>query len=205
MRAKFRYIGIRVRDLDRSLSFYTKLYGMSGRVKRPGIWELPMGTTVREILEEHAGGMRDGVRLRGLLPGGASTDFLTEEHLDVKMDFTEVLEAHDSFYIGSDVFYTYLVRNGCWRIRRDQRSRAGFLAGVGEARRRILAGTFPPAIVEQVVAMLEYFGQSPLIVRSSSLLEDNYGNAFSGKYESVFCANQGTPQERLQAFMNASW
>jgi len=47
--------------------------------------------------------------------------------------------------------------------------------------------------------MLEYFGQSPLIVRSSSLLEDNYGNAFSGKYESVFLANQGTPQERLEA------
>ena len=51
--------------------------------------------------------------------------------------------------------------------------------------------------------MLEYFGQSPIIVRSSSLLEDNYGNAFSGKYESVFCANQGTPQERLEAFMKA--
>jgi NADH-quinone oxidoreductase subunit F len=68
----------------------SKLYGASGKVKRPGLWELPMGTTVRELLEEHAGGMRDGVKFRGLLPGGASTDFLTEEHLDVKMDFTEV-------------------------------------------------------------------------------------------------------------------
>ena len=48
-----------------------------------------MGTTIREILEEHAGGMRDGVKFRGLLPGGASTDFLTEEHLDVRMDFTK--------------------------------------------------------------------------------------------------------------------
>jgi NADH-quinone oxidoreductase subunit F len=67
----------------------TKLYGASGKVKRPGLWELPMGTTIREILE-YAGGMRDGVRLRGLLPGGASTDFLTEQHLDVRMDFTEV-------------------------------------------------------------------------------------------------------------------
>ena len=68
----------------------SKLYGASGKVKRPGLWELPMGTTVRELLEEHAGGMRDGVKFRGLLPGGASTDFLTAEHLDVKMDFTEV-------------------------------------------------------------------------------------------------------------------
>jgi NADH-quinone oxidoreductase subunit F len=71
----------------------TKLYGASGKVKRPGLWELPLGTTVREILEEHAGGMRDGVRFRGLLPGGASTDFLIEEHLDVRMDFGEVEKA----------------------------------------------------------------------------------------------------------------
>ncbi len=71
----------------------TKLYGVSGKVKRPGLWELPMGTTIREIIEEHAGGMRDGVKLRGLLPGGASTDFLLEEHLDIKMDFDSVQKA----------------------------------------------------------------------------------------------------------------
>ncbi len=68
----------------------TKLYGASGRVKRPGIWELPMGTTIREILEEYAGGMQEGYQFRGLLPGGASTDFLTADHLDVKMDFGSV-------------------------------------------------------------------------------------------------------------------
>jgi NADH-quinone oxidoreductase subunit F len=67
----------------------TKLYGASGKVKRPGVWELPMGTTLREIIEEHAGGMRDGLKFRGLLPGGASTDFMVEEHLDVRMDFDE--------------------------------------------------------------------------------------------------------------------
>jgi NADH-quinone oxidoreductase subunit F len=71
----------------------TKLYGVSGKVKRPGVWELPMGTTIRELLEEHAGGMRDGLRFRGLLPGGASTDFLVEQHLDVKMDFDSVQAA----------------------------------------------------------------------------------------------------------------
>ena len=58
----------------------TKLYGVSGRVNKPGLWELPIGTTIREIIDEHAGGMRDGYTLRGLLPGGASTDFLVEEH-----------------------------------------------------------------------------------------------------------------------------
>jgi NADH-quinone oxidoreductase subunit F len=65
----------------------TKIYGVSGKVKNPGFWELPMGTTIREIIEEHAGGMQDGLKLRGILPGGASTNFLEEEHLDMKMDF----------------------------------------------------------------------------------------------------------------------
>ena len=71
----------------------TKIYGVSGKVKRPGAWELPLGTTVREILEEQAGGMRDGAKFRGVIPGGASTEFLIEEHLDVKMDFESVQKA----------------------------------------------------------------------------------------------------------------
>ncbi len=65
----------------------TKLYGVSGRVKKPGLWELPMGTTMREILEEYAGGMKEGYSFRGLLPGGASTYFLVDKHMDLQMDF----------------------------------------------------------------------------------------------------------------------
>jgi NADH-quinone oxidoreductase subunit F len=68
----------------------TKIYGVSGKVKRPGAWELPLGTTAREILEEHAGGMREDFKFRGVIPGGASTEFLLEEHLDVPMDFESV-------------------------------------------------------------------------------------------------------------------
>ncbi len=75
------------KDLANSPDGGTKLYGVSGRVKRPGVWELPMGTTIREIFEEYAGGMQDGYTFRGLIPGGASTDFLVEEHLDLKMDY----------------------------------------------------------------------------------------------------------------------
>ena len=71
----------------------TKLYGVSGRVKKPGCWELPFGTTVREILEEHAGGMQDGLKLKAWLPGGASTDFLTDQHLDLAMDFDTIAKA----------------------------------------------------------------------------------------------------------------
>ena len=71
----------------------TKIYGASGRVKRPGLWELPIGTPLREIIEEHAGGMRDGFRFRGALPGGGSTDFLVEQHLDTPMDYDSVPKA----------------------------------------------------------------------------------------------------------------
>ena len=71
----------------------TKLYGVSGRVKKPGCWELPIGTPIREIIEEYAGGMADGYQLRGFLPGGGSTDFLTPEHLDLAMDYGTIGKA----------------------------------------------------------------------------------------------------------------
>jgi NADH-quinone oxidoreductase subunit F len=78
------------RGLAKSQDGGTKIYGVSGKVKGPGWWELPMGTTAEELLFEHAGGMREGVRFRGLLPGGASTAFLVEEHLSLPMDFSSI-------------------------------------------------------------------------------------------------------------------
>ncbi|HUJ19749.1 MAG TPA: NADH-quinone oxidoreductase subunit NuoF [Nitrospirota bacterium] len=81
------------KKLSRTDDGGTKLYGVSGRVKRPGLWELPMGTTIGEIFEERAGGMQDGYGFRCLLPGGASTEFLTRDHFDVKMDFDSVMKA----------------------------------------------------------------------------------------------------------------
>jgi len=139
------------------------------------------------------------------LIGGKSLGMLLARAILKQTDpkWTRLLESHDSFYVGSDVFYTYLVQNGCWWLRRRQKDLDLYLQQAEEACRKILAGTFPDYIQHQFMEMLEYFGQSPLIVRSSSLLEDNYGNAFSGKYESVFLANQGTPEERLENFMKA--
>lgn len=81
------------KSLSRTGEPGTKIYGVSGRVKRPGAWELPMGTTGLEIIEEHAGGMRDGYRLKGYMPGGASTDFLLPEHLDIPMDYGSIGKA----------------------------------------------------------------------------------------------------------------
>jgi hypothetical protein len=137
--------------------------------------------------------------------GGKSLGMLLARAILKKSDpkWAALLESHDSFFVGSDVFYTYLVQNGCWWLRRRQKDFNVYLQRAEEARQKMLNGVFPDYIQQQFMEMLEYFGQSPLIVRSSSLLEDNYGNAFSGKYESVFLANQGTPQERLQAFMRA--
>ncbi len=114
-----------------------------------------------------------------------------------------LLEIHDSFFIGSDVFYSYLVRNGCWWVRDKQKNPATFLDGAETARRRILRGDFPDYVMQQFSDMLDYFGQSPIIVRSSSLLEDNFGNAFAGKYDSVFCVNQGPREKRLDDLLSA--
>ncbi len=114
-----------------------------------------------------------------------------------------LLEKHDSFFIGSDVFYTFLVQNRCWWARQQQKDPRRFLKGNDRVRKKILRGRFPQYIVPRFSDMLDYFGPVPIIVRSSSLLEDNFGNAFAGKYESVFCANQGTKAERLAEFMDA--
>ncbi|MCX7047898.1 MAG: NADH-quinone oxidoreductase subunit NuoF [Candidatus Sumerlaeota bacterium] len=83
------------KDLSRGEDSGTKIYGASGRVRKPGVWEAPMGTTARELIEGYAGGMKEGYVLRGFIPGGVSTEFLLERHLDVKMDFTN-LEKTDS-------------------------------------------------------------------------------------------------------------
>jgi len=118
-------------------------------------------------------------------------------------DLLSNLELHDSFYVGSDVFYTYLVENGCWKLRVEQKTKEGYFKVAGELKEKILAGKFPDQIREQFQEMIEYFGQSPIIVRSSSLLEDAFGNAFAGKYESVFCVNQGSPEQRYADFVEA--
>jgi NADH-quinone oxidoreductase subunit F len=89
--------------LSASADAGTKIYGASGKLNRPGLWELPIGATAREIIMEHAGGMRDGLTLRGFLPGGASTDFLSAEQLDVKMDFDSVTGAGSRLGTGTIV------------------------------------------------------------------------------------------------------
>ena len=139
------------------------------------------------------------------LIGGKSVGMILARAILKKSDprWHDLLEAHDSFFIGSAVFCSFLVENDCWWLREKQREPAQFLDQIDEARARILAGKFPEYLVKGLSEMLDYFGQAPIIVRSSSLLEDGYGNAFAGKYESVFCPNQGPHHRRLQDFLSA--
>ena len=118
-------------------------------------------------------------------------------------DLASRLEVHDSFFVGAEVFITFLVQNGVWWLREQQRNPATYLQGLDEGRRRILGGEFPSHILEQFRGMIDYFGESPYIVRSSSILEDARGNAFSGKYESVFVVNLGSREERMAALLDA--
>jgi NADH-quinone oxidoreductase subunit F len=71
----------------------TRVFCVSGHVKRPGNYEVPMGITCRELIFEHAGGMRSDKPLKAIIPGGASAAFFTEQHLDVKLDFESVAQA----------------------------------------------------------------------------------------------------------------
>jgi NADH-quinone oxidoreductase subunit F len=91
------------KELSRSPDSGTKIFGVSGKVKNPGLWELPMGTPIRDIVLGHAGGMRDGLTLRGLIPGGASTDFLSPAQLDTPMDFDSVAKAGSRLGTGTIV------------------------------------------------------------------------------------------------------
>ena len=139
------------------------------------------------------------------LVGGKSVGMLLSrailEHEDVEL--SAVLEPHDSFFIGSDVFCTYLVQNGCWWAKQSQRTQQQCMDGAMQIRQQMLTGVFPDYLLKQFAAMLDYFGQSPIIVRSSSVMEDAFGNSFAGKYDSVFCANQGSPDKRMENFLSA--
>jgi hypothetical protein len=138
--------------------------------------------------------------------GGKSAGMLLARNIlrkDPSTKWSEYLELHDSFYIGSDVFYSYIVQNGWWTDFMDHKTKERYFESAVALQKKMLKGKFPEELQERFQLMLEYFGQSPIIVRSSSLLEDAFGNAFAGKYESYFCANQGTPEERYDKFEEA--
>ncbi|QCI24256.1 NADH oxidoreductase (quinone) subunit F [Buchnera aphidicola (Muscaphis stroyani)] len=80
------------KQLSKNYDAGTKLMGFSGKVNKPGLWELPFGTSAREVLEKYAGGMQSGLSIKAWQPGGAGTDFMTKEQLDLPMDFTSFIK-----------------------------------------------------------------------------------------------------------------
>ncbi len=137
--------------------------------------------------------------------GGKACGMLTARKIieNRQPDLYYYMEAHDSFYIGSDVFASYIVENDLWEYEVRQRSEEEYFSAAKDLKEGILHGSFWEEIREQFVRLLEYYGQAPIIVRSSSVLEDGFDNAFAGKYESVFCPNTGTLKERLKSFEDA--
>ena len=138
--------------------------------------------------------------------GGKAAGMLIAQNIlskDKSFDWSRYLEPHDSFYVGSDVFYSYIVENGWWKLLMKQKTREGYFSIAAEMKENLLKGKFPDQIRERFQEMGDYFGQSPIIVRSSSLLEDSFGNAFAGKYESIFLVNQGDPEQRYTQFEDA--
>jgi len=71
----------------------TRLFGVSGHVKKRGVYELPMGITLRELIYDHCGGIRDGRKLKAIVPGGSSVPVMTPDQLDVPLDFDSVAKA----------------------------------------------------------------------------------------------------------------
>jgi hypothetical protein len=140
----------------------------------------------------------------GMIGGKACGMLLARKIIENKCpEIYKKFEPHDSFYIGSDVFYSFIVENHFWDLRIRQRSPEEYFSVADEFAGRLLTGKFSREMEEQLVKLLEYYGQDPIIVRSSSILEDGFGNAFAGKYESVFCSNSGDMDQRLEELENA--
>ena len=148
--------------------------------------------------------VRDHMIGTGLIGGKACGMILARSIIrNREPDIAECLEPHDSFYVGSDLYYTYIVDNGLWDLRIRQRTDEGYFALADTFADRLMEGEFSSQMRDQFLQIIEYYGQDPYIIRSSSILEDGFGNAFAGKYESVFCVNRGTLEERLAEFEKA--
>lgn len=143
---------------------------------------------------------------RGKIGGKAAGVMLADTVLRKSADaeLQPYLHVPPSWFLGADVFYQFSQLNGLLRFanqkyRTEEEIRADYPSIEGV----FLDGQFPADIVESLRSLLDAVDGAPLIVRSSSLLEDSYGTSFAGKYESYFCANQGDPEQNLVDLLNA--
>lgn len=85
----------------------TKLFCVSGKINKPGCYELPLGIKLSQIIEECCGGMRDGATFKSCLPGGASTGFLTADHYHVPMDFDALKAVNNRLGTGAIMVFDH--------------------------------------------------------------------------------------------------
>jgi hypothetical protein len=119
-------------------------------------------------------------------------------------ELRQSLRTPESFFVGSDLLYTFMAINNLFhwndqKYKTETEMRDEYPQVLAE----FLTGDFPPDILDKLTSLLVSVGTVPLIVRSSSLLEDNFGTSFAGKYESIFLPNQGSLQENLHALSQA--
>lgn len=103
-----------------------------------------------------------------------------------------------SYFIGANVIYDFMALNNVEFVAQKYKPAEQIRAEYPEIQEKYARARFPEEIADQLRAILREVGKTPLIVRSSSLLEDNFGTSFAGKYASYFCPNQGTPKENLR-------
>jgi hypothetical protein len=139
--------------------------------------------------------------------GGKSAGLLLAARIlkeTAEADLKDCIRIPESFFLGSDLMFIFMAMNGLmhWgdqKYKPEDQMRAEY----PQAYEEIQGGEFPPEVLIELKAILDKIGPHPVIVRSSSQLEDNFGTSFAGKYDSFFCPNQGTPQENLKALTNA--
>jgi hypothetical protein len=155
---------------------------------------------LRYIYERRIGSGKIGGKSAGLMLAWK----ILQRDPDGDEDVRSHVDIPESYFIGTEVIYEFRLMNNLDHFM-NQKYRS--LAEIREEYPRIveghLAGKFPPAVIEALRHVLAEMGKSPMIVRSSSLLEDNFGYAFAGKYNSYFCPNQGSPTENLNDLLNA--
>lgn len=140
----------------------------------------------------------------GLIGGKASGLLVARKLIKTKLPkFRELLEPHHSYFVGSDVFCEYLEENDCTELRQKFMKEKDQFKETQELRSRLSNGRFSDHIENELREIVRHYEDTPIVVRSSSFLEDGFGNAFSGKYESAFCMNEGTEEERFEELKTA--
>jgi hypothetical protein len=146
---------------------------------------------------------------RGKIGGKAAGMMLAWKILNLdeanqEMDLRSRIVLPESYFLGADVFYDFMSLNDLHYLHNQKyKTREQIEVDYPHVREAFVGGRFPEDIVEGLREVLSRVGNRPLIVRSSSLLEDNFGTSFAGKYDSFFCPNQGTPEENLESLLLA--